>query len=453
MSSAPRSLVLSTSHLPNLPQTDQALRLLSRLSRHAEPLLAARGWRVCKLYEMCCCSPGGRNLSVAGFCVPKGDRRTAERIALRLREPKTHQLYSFDHCMRVLIHELSHIVHANHSASFYELMAQLEKDHESFLKRGVVLDEKNMPVVGGRKLDSSRHNPPAFGPGSAASQAAQERAKRQRLTGGGGRLGEAETTSGCAGSEWRRLPPGEMALRAAETRLRSWDASHGLDADELLASQAAVSEDTMESVRGGAGEVVQDSTDLQAAPHRRGWMKASQCAVCGPACADANHGTVFHPLPDEDEKGGEDRGIQLAQSESRVTAPHTTLRSATRTGDRVRLSAQGGGSGLQRCPAEAMTVASSHSQAAPRHLIVDLTLSSDDESQLASTRRPLQPHQQRQTMVATAYKKSWSCKACTLKNAALAERCTACDTWRYARPPAEELLMQSRSFSTRYFTT
>ena len=69
------------------------------------PLLKARGWRVLKLYEICCCTAGGRNLGVGGFCCPAGDGVTSLRIALRLREPKSHELHDFDHAMRVLIHE------------------------------------------------------------------------------------------------------------------------------------------------------------------------------------------------------------------------------------------------------------------------------------------------------------------------------------------------------------
>jgi hypothetical protein len=108
-------------HVKKLPDADRALAMLQELKRHCDPILRARGWRVLKLYEICCCTAGGKNLGVGGFCCPRGDGQTSERIALRLRAPRSHELHSFDHAMRVLIHEISHIVHGNHSASFYQV--------------------------------------------------------------------------------------------------------------------------------------------------------------------------------------------------------------------------------------------------------------------------------------------------------------------------------------------
>lgn len=109
-------------HIKKLPEADKALKMLEEIKRHADPLLQARGWRVLKLYEICCCSAGGKNTRIGGFCCPAGDGKTSLRIALRLRQPKSHELHSFDHCMRVMIHEMSHIMHGNHSAQFYQLM-------------------------------------------------------------------------------------------------------------------------------------------------------------------------------------------------------------------------------------------------------------------------------------------------------------------------------------------
>jgi hypothetical protein len=106
-------------HISRLPDADKAKQQLEELKRHIDPILRARGLRVLKCYEICCCTSGGKNLSVGGFCSPAGDKRTSLRIALRLRQPHTHVLNDFDHSMRILIHEVSHIIHSNHSASFY----------------------------------------------------------------------------------------------------------------------------------------------------------------------------------------------------------------------------------------------------------------------------------------------------------------------------------------------
>ena len=173
-----------------LPDADKALEMLHEVKRHADALLKARGWRVKRLYEICCCTSGGRNTGVGGFCVPAGDGQTSLRIALRLRAPKSHELYPFDHNMRVMLHEMAHIVHGNHSAQFYQQMDELSKQYETLLAKGQVLDEKNMPIVGGRKADTSQHNAASMREARLQGLAAAERRAQQgRVLGGGGRLG------------------------------------------------------------------------------------------------------------------------------------------------------------------------------------------------------------------------------------------------------------------------
>ena len=110
-SSGTSHCIQSCDHIRKLPNSDDALRLLHELKCHVDPILAARKWRVQKLYEVCCCTAGGKNTSVGGFCVAACDGSTALRIALRLRTPKSHSLYPFEHCLATLLHELSHIVH------------------------------------------------------------------------------------------------------------------------------------------------------------------------------------------------------------------------------------------------------------------------------------------------------------------------------------------------------
>ena len=180
-----------------LPDADKALEMLHEVKRHADALLKARGWRVKRLYEICCCTSGGRNTGVGGFCVPAGDGQTSLRIALRLRAPKSHELYPFDHNMRVMLHEMAHIVHGNHSAQFYQQMDELSKQYETLLAKGQVLDEKNMPIVGGRKADTSQHNAASMREARLQGLAAAERRAQQgRVLGGGGRLGGGERLGG-----------------------------------------------------------------------------------------------------------------------------------------------------------------------------------------------------------------------------------------------------------------
>ena len=100
------SVAQKIDHIKKLPDHQRARDTLEECARHVNPLLKARGWRVNKLYEICCCTAGGKNLGVGGFCCPAGDGLTSLRIALRLRHPKSHELHDFDHAMRVLIHEV-----------------------------------------------------------------------------------------------------------------------------------------------------------------------------------------------------------------------------------------------------------------------------------------------------------------------------------------------------------
>jgi uncharacterized membrane protein YgcG len=458
--------VAACDHIKKLPDADRAAAMLQELKRHAEPILFARGWRVTRLYEMCCCTAGGKNLSVGGFCVPKGDSITAHRIALRLREPTSHVLYDFDRCMSVLLHELSHIVHGNHSASFYQLMVELNKDHDTFLRRGVVLDAQNMPVVGGRKLDTAQHNLGAADAASAAHLAAVERAKKQRVMGSGRPSGGDAAGPGAGGrgsssggGDWRNHRPGEMALRAAAARMQAWDADHGLGGDELEASQAAAEEqegddqDHRSGVKGGMGELGAgqprgDSRSLRApAPHsdvpglftggrgpgRARWVSLLPCDACGPDCRDAAH-KAAPPSPQDLDEGG-----------STSRAPGSTAReAAAAAGTRQPAVVASGASARPAATTQGSAPASS---AAGKHaLFVDLTCSDDETEHKDKTVPPSEPPQPAQV-------RRWDCRACTLSNPPSSERCEACDTWRYARLRTEELAALSATFSTRYFTT
>ena len=176
-------------HIKKLPDANKAAELLQEIKRHADPLLRARGWRVKKLYEICCCTSGGKNVGVGGFCVPAGDGVTSHRIALRLRQPRSHELHSFEHCMQVMLHEMSHIAHGNHSAQFYQMMEEITKQYETYLAKGQVLDAQGMPMVGGVKMDGGRHNPTSLGEARARAMRAAELAAAHQRAAARARLG------------------------------------------------------------------------------------------------------------------------------------------------------------------------------------------------------------------------------------------------------------------------
>ena len=160
----------------------------------------------------------------------------------RLRAPKSHELYPFDHNMRVMLHEMAHIVHGNHSAQFYQQMDELSKQYETLLAKGQVLDEKNMPIVGGRKADTSQHNAASMREARLQGLAAAERRAQQgRVLGGS--AGERRLASvrgqrlggGGPGGAGGRSAGGDGGATAAEQRQRKWDADHGLEAADFEA--------------------------------------------------------------------------------------------------------------------------------------------------------------------------------------------------------------------------
>jgi hypothetical protein len=460
-------------HVKKLPDSEKALTLLKELSRHITPILRARGWKVLKLYEICCCTAGGKNLGVAGFCCPAGDKTTSLRIALRLREPKSHVLQPFDHAMRILIHEVSHIVHGNHSAAFYELMADLTRQYQTFLEKGQVLDEQGMPIVGGRKADSARHNPASRREGRERALAAAEgRARVGTVMGGGGRLGGGSSNA----AQWRGMAPGAMAAKAAEERQRKWDEANGLSAQELAAALMHSREDEDEEIGSEVEEVQEvagkwmsskrangrstgstnastggnsDSSRNSATsggPPSISWGSAGKgqwqkvpCPVCGPVCNATLHGPG-DPPPQDDDEGGSSGG-----------------NGGVRGGTGVTASGRGRGGGAPRPSVPA--------SAKPGSAIVDLT-ASDDEGEERAIKRPCAPHNPGMdgtTVGATAtwacpkctyafnartsmhcemgcgeqrpvVPGEWACSKCTLRNDKGASHCTVCGTWRYHRP-------------------
>ena len=291
--------------------------------------------------------------------------------------------------------QVSHIVHGNHSAAFYELMEELSKQYETLRDKGHVLDAAGIPIIGGRKADSARHNPESLREARAkALTAADKRAATGRVLGGGGRLGGG---SGGGRGGWRDANPREMAAMAAFSRQRAWDASNGLDAAELeAASREADEEDEVEEVEVQQGEVrarvPARRTDIGGGSSGGGgsgggsssgegvrapgvssiswgargsgrWTKVA-CPVCGPVCDASRHGQGDPPPQDTEEGGGGvggggEGGEGSSGGEGSVT----------------------GGNSSNTNTSSGATAASASGGASAVH--IDLTLSSGDEEEEA----------------------------------------------------------------------
>ena len=477
-------------HIKKLPEAERAAQMLKELKRHVDPVLAANGWKVNKLYEICCCTAGGKNLSVGGFCCPAGDGQTSLRIALRLRTPRSHELCDFDHAMRILIHEITHITVGSHSVAFYELMDKLSRQYDTLRTKGQVLDEQGMPLIGGRTIDSSRHNPSMPDARRAALQAAQNRANTSAIMGGGGRLGGASNR--LAGGEWQSRSAAEMAASAALGRQRRWDEEHGLDSAEL---EAAAEQDgpSNPSSRPPSRTASRPPSNPPSKPPSRpasppcqpsggdggggsGGSGSSGGGGVAPqsiSWAQRGHGAwqnfarpLVPPSQDVDEgAAGEEIGMvtsaaapmpgdRRAVSPSRAVSqtprqivdltgsddePEPLAAAAIPKRERKRTRPNGAGAAAQGGPA--MCAAAAKGWQCPRCTFangagsvvcaMDCGYSRDPAGGQASCHPPasLTP-----LPLPSLPSSTWACAACTLANSKALSHCGACGNWRYSRP-------------------
>jgi WLM domain len=152
------------SEICNLPGSDQARNLLQQLCHEFEPVLRSRGWSVGKVVEMCCCSSSSnvRPPNVAGYCVARGDGRSAHSIHIRLRPPGSCQqerfpsFYPYSSLVQTMAHELAHVKIQAHNDAFFELMTELEAERHQCLAAsgGNGSDHFFMTISSGRRLGS-----------------------------------------------------------------------------------------------------------------------------------------------------------------------------------------------------------------------------------------------------------------------------------------------------------
>lgn len=188
-----------------LPNADLAMQLLKRVAVSSEPILKRHRLRVLRLEEIT------KNLNksegIVGFCMPAGDGKTSNLIALVLRDEDGVPM-SFLEVMGTMLHEITHIIHLQHRGPFYRRMAELIEEWETEVMR----------VQRGHLLDSE---------GSVVNE------DHPALTGqnvgifvGTGRKLGGKTV------HWKRLSQRELARAAAERRAR--DAARGFGDKELM---------------------------------------------------------------------------------------------------------------------------------------------------------------------------------------------------------------------------
>eukprot|EP00048_Salpingoeca_helianthica_P008346 m.121581 g.121581 ORF g.121581 m.121581 type:complete len:403 (-) comp14582_c0_seq1:38-1246(-) len=101
---------------------DKGRQTLENAARMVEAVMRKRGWRVGILEEFYPNNPG-----LLGMNMNHG-----EKIFVRLRSPRSYaDFLDFGSIVGTLLHELVHIVHGPHGASFYELLEEITVECEN----------------------------------------------------------------------------------------------------------------------------------------------------------------------------------------------------------------------------------------------------------------------------------------------------------------------------------
>ncbi|KAG2367675.1 WLM domain-containing protein [Suillus spraguei] len=228
-----QTFVTSFTHLKDRPHADRALLMLQRVATLVKPIMRKHGWVLPLLSEFFPESPNLVGLNVNG----------GEQILLRLRLPwAPDTFYEEDQVVRVMLHELTHIVHGPHDESFYKFLAALEDEYDALVRSGYAGEGFFSP---GHRLGAGvSHDLPPHLARLKALEAAEKRHRTNGiLGGGGGRLGGSRITA------LQGMNPRELAAQAAERRKR----------DEIECGSGTLAQREAERA---AKESIQDIIDL-----------------------------------------------------------------------------------------------------------------------------------------------------------------------------------------------
>ena len=115
--------------LPNLPQREQAQRILETLANDPgiRACMAKHKWKVGSLAEL---YPEGK-VGKSQVCVMGLNQNKGMRILLRVRTDDLKGFRKMLSIRKVLSHELAHNVHSEHDGKFFHLMRQIEAECNS----------------------------------------------------------------------------------------------------------------------------------------------------------------------------------------------------------------------------------------------------------------------------------------------------------------------------------
>ena len=162
MESLYKDYVAKITTLPLGKEKKEIAEYMIRAVVHVIPIMRKRKWHVDHLMEFL-----PENPSLLGLNEKHGDKCT---IKIRCRKGKGSGIYSYEHILGTLLHELCHIVHSRHDASFYALLEELNREIEN----GEAKDF--LDPVTGKRLGGSRNF------GDAREKALRAAEKRQQIS-------------------------------------------------------------------------------------------------------------------------------------------------------------------------------------------------------------------------------------------------------------------------------
>ena len=380
----------------------RARELLERTAWQVQPIMRKRGWRVGVLLEM-----------PAKVRDRLGDNyNRGERVRLKLRRDDG-AWEAYEQVLAVMLHELVHNAIGPHDGKFFALLAELEKECEDLMARGIGgtgagFDAKGARLGhrggwGGIETRDAK---------TAAIDAARRRAAQHAAMGppGGRRLG--------GGGDADLKSPRSAAAEAAERRARAeaFAKEHGLMDDVVVLSDDEDDDEDEDEARRGArarprakrrgDEKKEDGKKRKPEGEgpfsfRRGAKAVGSCPCCAAARADDAHVTMCRA--EEATRataatGRRERGKENAREKTRASISSPSKRS--------------------RPPEDVIVIDDSDDDASPR----------DASRYGASARKRQTPRSP-----ARAPAKTWQCGACTMRNPESNSNCAACDRWRFSR--------------------
>jgi hypothetical protein len=191
-----------TSTLGWHPGDDLARQYLCEMKRRADPILAARRWRILELREFF-----PRSKQLLGLNVNRG-----QEVCVRLRDPRNRNLFlPFEAAMATLLHEMAHCKIGPHNEAFWGLYKELVEECERREVETVVAAAREERAVATSPLPQLRAPPAAEDPAAAAASSLRKPAPLVPFSGAGRQLG---------GTVRIPSPAALRAARQAEASLR-----------------------------------------------------------------------------------------------------------------------------------------------------------------------------------------------------------------------------------------